>query len=183
MLQINVSYLLKSPIGSIRNYDVNGTIEMDGYDSTVRGEVQLMRTDRSILVKGEINTLSELDCGRCLGSFTAEGTLHIEEEYFPTGNIMNGAPMPEPDEPGVFTIDEYSILDLTEAIRQYTVLLSPMKPLCRQDCAGLCPTCGTNLNQSSCDCPRQPADHRWAKLSGLALPRNETSSPEQKGTE
>lgn len=183
MLEINVSYLLKSPIGSIRNYDVNGTIEMDGYDSTVRGEVQLMRTDRSILVKGEINTVSELSCGRCLSPFTAEGSLHIEEEYFPTGNIINGTPMAEPDEPGVFTIDEYSTLDLTEAIRQYAVLVSPMKPLCRQDCAGLCPSCGTNLNQSNCDCPRQPADRSRAKLSGLALTRAEAPAPEQKGME
>lgn len=182
MLQINVSQQFKSPIGSTRNCDVNGIIGMDDYDSAVRGEVKLMRTDQSILVKGKIHTESELNCGRCLSPFKAEGVLHIEEEYFPTSAIMNGAPLPGPDEPGVFTIDDNSILDLTEAIRQYAVLVSPMKPLCRPDCAGLCPTCGTNLNQSSCDCPRQPADHHRAKLSEPALTRTEAQAPQQKGT-
>ncbi len=181
MLQVNVSQQLKSPIGSTRNYDMNGIIGMDGYDSAVQGEVKLMRTDRSILVKGKIHTDSDLNCGRCLSPFKAEGTLDIEEEYFPTRDIMNGAPLPGPAEPGVFTIDENGILDLTEAIRQYAVLVSPMKPLCRQDCAGLCPACGTNLNESTCDCPRQPADHRWAKTE-LALTRTETSAAQQKGT-
>ncbi|MEE8419657.1 MAG: DUF177 domain-containing protein [Dehalococcoidales bacterium] len=182
MLQINVSQQLKSSIGSTRDYDVNGIIEMDGYDSTVRGEVQLMHTDRSILVKGEINAASEINCGRCLSPFKEEVTLHIEEEYFPSSDIINGTLLPEPDEPGVFTIDENGIMDLTEAIRQYTVLVSPMKPLCSEDCAGLCPVCGTNLNQASCGCTRQPADGPWAKLSELAMIPTETSVPRQKGT-
>ncbi len=181
MLQLNVSQQLKSPIGSTRDYDVNGIIEIDDYDSAVQGEVKLMRTDGSILVKGKLHTESDLNCGRCLSPFRAEGTLNIEEEYFPTRDIMNGALLPGPDEPGVFTIDENGILDLTEAIRQYAVLVSPMKPLCRQDCAGLCPTCGANLNQSACDCPRQPADRRWAKTESV-LTRTEASAPQQKGT-
>ncbi len=181
MLQINVSQLLKSPIGSTRNYDVDGIIPIDDYESSVQGEVKLMRTDRNILVEGKVNTESDLNCGRCLSPFKAGATLDIEEEYFPSSDITNGTPLPGPDEPGVFTIDENGTLDLTEAIRQYSVLLSPMKPLCRQDCAGLCPVCGANLNQSDCDCPRQPADHRWAKLSELSLTRTETPASEQKG--
>jgi uncharacterized protein len=46
------------------------------------------------------------------------------------------------DEPGAFTIDRNNILDLEEAVRQYSTLAIPMKPLCREDCPGLCPVCG-----------------------------------------
>jgi uncharacterized protein len=49
-------------------------------------------------------------------------------------------------------------------VRQYALLAIPMKPLCREGCAGLCPTCGRNLNQGPCDCPPQVLDPR---LSGL----------------
>ena len=182
MVQINVSQQLNSPIGTTRDYDMSGIIDMDGYDNTIDGKVRLMRTDRGILVRGTINTESELSCSRCLSPYDYRCTLNIEEEYFPTRDIVNGGPLPTPDEPGTFTIDEYNILDLTEAIRQYTVLTSPMKPLCSQDCAGLCPTCGVNLNRSSCGCPRKPLDPRWDKISKLVLTGIEIPAKEQKGT-
>ena len=51
--------------------------------------------------------------------------------------------------------------------REVVLLDSPSTPLCRPDCAGLCPTCGTNLNEGSCDCAPPPADPRWAGLAGL----------------
>ena len=85
----------------------------------------------------------------------------------PTIDINTGAKLPEPDETGSFTIDEHHILDLTEAIRQYRVMALPMKPLCREECAGLCPTCGKNLNTGPCDCPANEIDPRWAKLLKL----------------
>lgn len=175
MIQINVSQQLKAAIGSIRNYEVNDAIDIDGCLYTAQGTVNLMRTDRGILVKGALNTESELTCSRCLVPFECPLTLDIEEEYYPTLDIVTGSPLPLPDDPGSFTIDEHNILDLTEAIRQYTLLAIPMKPLCHQDCAGLCPTCGANLNMSQCDCPLEPADPRWAKL--LELITNDTELP------
>jgi uncharacterized protein len=169
-MQINVSQLLKSPIGSIRDYEVKQTIDVtgDGDSSLVQGKVRLMRTDRGILVKGMLATEVELTCSRCLSLFSCPLALDIEEEYFPTADVVSGAPLPLPEEPGSFTIDEHHELDLTEAIHQYALLAMPMKPLCREDCAGLCPNCGHNLNLGACDCLPQGADPRWAELSKLS---------------
>jgi uncharacterized protein len=75
--------------------------------------------------------------------------------------------MPLPDEPGAFRIDERHIIDLSEAVRQYTLLAVPMKPLCEAACAGICPTCGKNLNLGACRCPPPEGDPRWAKLQKL----------------
>ena len=82
-------------------------------------------------------------------------------------DIVSGASLNVPDEPGCFTIDEHFILDLTEAVRQCALLTSPMKPLCKDDCAGLCPVCGRNLKEQ-CDCRAEAIDPRWSKLAKLA---------------
>ena len=79
-------------------------------------------------------------------------------------------------------IDEHNILDLAEAVRQYALLAMPMKPLCRENCVGLCPTCGCNLNERSCKCPTSPVDPRWVRISELNLTNNQASADEQKGT-
>ncbi len=183
-MQLNVSQLLKAPVGSVRYYEMNETVDVTVDDSgkMVRGEVKLMRTDRGILVKSILRTEVKVSCSRCLIPFGYPLTLNIEEEYFPTIDIVSGAPLPLPDEPNCFTIDEHHILDLTEVIRQNAVLAIPMKPLCRANCAGLCPKCGHKLDQGSCNCPPEQADPRWSKLNELSL-ANGVSVNERKGVE
>jgi uncharacterized protein len=172
-MQMNVSQLLKEYIGSTRNYKVDETADFsDEKDIRVRGDIRLTRTDKGILAQGKLQTEIELTCSRCLSTFNCPLTLNIEEEYFPTMDVLTGASLPLPEEPGSFTIDEHHIIDLTEAIRQYIMLVMPMKPLCDEGCAGLCPSCGHNLNQGRCECPPQ-TDPRWAKLSILASADND----------
>jgi uncharacterized protein len=165
-MQINVAQQLKSSIGSVRDYEVDELVDVagDGESSRVEGRVRLMRTDRGILVKGVLNTDLELTCSRCLSLFECPLALDIEEEYFPTVDVLSGVPLSLPEESGCFSIDENHELDLTEAIQQYVLLAVPMKPLCRQDCAGLCPGCGQNLNRGPCHCLPEEADPRWAEL-------------------
>ena len=168
-MQINVAQLLRASIGSVKDYEVKNVIDItgDGVDSLVQGKARLMRTNRSILVKGEMATEVELTCSRCLGLFKYPLKMNLEEEYYPTADVDTGAALPLPDEPGCFTIDQDHILDLTEAVRQYALLAIPMKPLCKENCAGLCPFCGQNLNRGPCGCPLKSADPRWAELSKL----------------
>ncbi len=173
-MQINVSQLLKSPIGSVRNYEVREVVVIGGDDSMVEGKASLVRTDRGILAKATLQTEVEVTCSRCLSLFSCPLTLNIEEEYFPTTDVVSGISLSLPEEPGCFTIDEHHELDLTEAIRQYALLATPMKLLCREDCVGLCPTCGHNLNQGPCGCLPQKANPSWSRLNRLTL---------EKGTE
>ena len=58
-------------------------------------------------------------------------------------------------------------IDLNELLREQFYLALPMKPLCREDCAGLCPQCGTNLNTGTCQCTTEWEDPRLAPLKGL----------------
>lgn len=168
-MQINVAQQLSSAIGAVKEHDVNVVMDVtgDGNTSRLQGKVSLTRTDRGILVKGVLDTGVELTCSRCLGIFQCPLALDIEEEYFPTVDVASGAPLPLPDESGLFTIDANHELDLTEAVQQYAMLAMPMKPLCRQDCAGLCPVCGQNLNLGACKCLPLEADPRWAELKRI----------------
>ena len=167
-MRINVSQQLKAPIGSVRDYEVSEVVDIAGGSRPVQGEVRLMRTNRGMLAKARLHTEVEVTCSRCLSVFNCPLSLDIEEEYFPTTDVVSGARLPLPEEPGCFTIDEHHLLDLTEAVRQYALLAIPMKPLCRGDCAGLCPVCGRNLNQGQCGCLPPEKDPRWSKLNNLA---------------
>ena len=160
-MKINAAQQLKATIGTTRNYKVD---DIAGNGNPVRGEAKLTRTNQGILVKAMLHTRIETACSRCMSSFAFPITLNIVEEYFPIIDVVSGASLPMPDDPGCFTIDENHILDLTEALSQYALLAVPMKPLCREDCAGLCPGCGKDLNQAACSCPPQEIDPRWSVL-------------------
>jgi uncharacterized protein len=168
-MDMNVSQLLRDPIGSTRDFRIDETIDIigEGKSHKIQGKCSLMRLQNSILVKCVLNTEVELTCSRCLSTFRHPLKFKFVEEFLPTIDILSGAPMPPPEESGVFTIDEQHTLDLTEAVRQYSLLNIPIKALCKKDCAGLCPTCGKNLNEGKCRCPKDKIDPRWSKLAEL----------------
>lgn len=159
-MQVNVAQLLKGAIGSVREHEVDGVIDVmgDGEGCLVRGKVSLTRTDHGILVQGVVSLEVGLTCSRCLGQFSCPLRLNIEEEYFPTVDVVSGAPLPPADDPDTLTIDEHHILDLGEMLRQCALVAIPMKPLCRESCAGLCPQCGQNLNLGTCQCSSAEAE-------------------------
>lgn len=167
-MQFNVAQLLKGPVGTSRSHSIDeATVTIDDLhrERGVRGEVRMLRIPNGILVTGDFQlTIIEM-CSRCLEVFEHPMSYHIEEEFLPVIDIVSGAPLARGED--TFTIDEKHILDLTEAVRQYAAMSLPMKPLCRPDCAGLCPTCGHNLNLGPCSCPPPVSDGRWAALGQL----------------
>ena len=168
-MDMNVSQLLRDPIGSTREFQIDETIDIagDGKSHKIQGECNMLRTQRSILVKCGLDTEVELTCSRCIGKFRHPLIIRFEEEFFPTLDVISGTPLSQPEEASAFTIDEQHTLDLTEAVRQYILMGIPIKALCKEDCSGLCPTCGKNLNEGQCDCPKQDTDPRWSKLAEL----------------
>jgi uncharacterized protein len=168
-MDMNVSQLLRDPIGSTRDIHIDETIDFlgDGQEHRLYGDCNLMLAEDSIFANCAVDTEIELTCSRCLGKFTQPLKIKFTEEFMPTIDIQTGADMPPPEEAGAFTIDERHILDLTEAIRQYAVMATPMIAVCKNNCAGLCPKCGKNLNEGKCNCPDDDIDPRWAKLAEL----------------
>ena len=169
-MQFNVATLLQERIGSTRTVEVEDervVVPEAGYEAVVSGDVRLTRTQRGVLVRARLDVAPVLECARCLTPFTRELQLDIEEEFVPERDPITGDPTEDlsPDE---FRIDDRHHLDLSEAVRQYEQTALPIQPICRDDCAGLCPTCGQNLNEGRCACEPPEATGPLSGLAGLA---------------
>ncbi len=167
--QFNVAQLLKQPSGTRRVYDID-TSDLPPLDdleivAPFRGRLRFMRVGSGILVTGVLETSVETECTRCLTTFQTTTQFEIEEEFKPSVDINSGAHLAQdPDQDTATLIDERHILDLAEIIRQDLTLSLPPSPVCRPDCAGLCPQCGQNQNEATCDCDTDAVDPRWAAL-------------------
>jgi len=169
-MRYNVAQLLKENVGSTRRYPVEEAVEYpaEGWGAVQsKGMVSFLRTPRGVLVQARVEIEIQEECGRCLEPYRQPLGAEIEEEFFPRTDVNTGAPLEVPKDEDLFTIDEKHLLDLTEALRQAIWLARPLKPLCRPNCAGLCPSCGKNLNEGNCQCAPAPVDPRWAQLSDL----------------
>ncbi|MDP2947991.1 MAG: DUF177 domain-containing protein [Chloroflexota bacterium] len=170
-MQFVVGQQLREPVGSVTRYDVREAKPFPDEDdsvSDVAGTVEMMRTDKGILVSASLDCRIAGRCSRCLTEISYRLPLTFQEEYLPTVDPLSEEALPQPDEPDTFLIDGHQVLDLREAVRQYRMLVEPMQPLCQADCLGLCPRCGYDLNQGPCECPGQDTDDRWAALAELA---------------
>jgi uncharacterized protein len=161
---VNVAQLLKQRAGASRSYDLSELA--DGSDH-VRGRVVLLCAAQGILVTAEFETELEAECARCLAPARVPVKASFEEEFLPTIDVNSGLPVRGEGAEDAFMIDPNHVLDQSEAIRQYALLAAPMKPLCKPECAGLCPSCGQDLNRGSCQCKPRPVDPRWEKLARL----------------
>jgi uncharacterized protein len=133
---INVSQLLREPIGSSQSHDISGTIyeEVEGF---VEGKANLIRISRGVLVQCKLTAEVKLICSRCLNTFLCPMSFAVAEEFLPISNVSGDLGLSSPEQSEEFTINNKNILDLSELIRQYLLLNLPMKPLCRPDCPGI----------------------------------------------
>jgi len=118
-------------------------------------------------LEGRVRTTLELPCSRCLEpyQFPVDGT--FDQRYLPSSEASTDAEREiEDDDLGTSYYREDQI-DLNELMREQFYLALPMKPLCREDCKGLCAQCGTNLNTGKCDCAPVWEDPRLAALRAL----------------
>ena len=174
-LRFNVAGLLKELAGAAREYEIEappaaleGLLGETWPAGPLTGQVRMLRTQRSIFVRGHLATRVGLACSRCLTEMVAPLDADLEAEYFPGIDIQTGHHVLRPDDGDLgFMIDENHELDLTEAVRQHLLLELPMRPLCDDACQGLCPGCGVDLNEASCTCEDEPMDDRLTPLKAL----------------
>jgi uncharacterized protein len=133
---INVSQLLKEPVGSSQSHDISGTIG-EGVEAFVEGKAKVIRISRGVLVQCKLTAEVKLICSRCLDTFLCPISFTAEEEFLPISDVSGDLALSSPEQSEGFTIDNKNILDLSELIRQYILLNLPMKPLCHPDCPGI----------------------------------------------
>ena len=116
-----------------------------------------------LLVRGTLSAPLRLQCARCLQPVHRTVQAEVVELF------TDPADAEEPDdvEEGYEIVD--GTLDLDTLLRDALAPAVPVQPLCRPDCAGLCPTCGTDRNVAACHCTEETSDARWAALAALRL--------------
>jgi uncharacterized protein len=172
-MEYNVSHLLKSPVGTTREYNIEpADLALD--DETTAhirdGHARFDRTNTGVLARGSVGATVTVSCARCLDPVDEPVDVGFTEEFEPTIDVSTGRPLPASENELAFPIDQHHILDLGEAIRQNMLAALPIAPLCRDDCAGLCPVCGVNRNTDPCACVADEANRPFAELPELLLP-------------
>ncbi len=154
------------PLG-VREYTFSEKVEDLNLDDRFRGtvdvEVRLDKTERLIELQGKIRTTAALTCDRC-----AEDLLKKIETSYRMVYLLHEKDAGSFAEDEVVVLpSEYTVVDITEDVRQYLLLTMPFKVLCTDDCKGLCPVCGVNKNVTGCSCHTQEMDARWEPLTKL----------------
>ena len=124
----------------------------------VEADVTLTPFEGGIDVAGTVTAPWEGTCRRCAEPVSGELTIRVHERYA-------DRPIAATADEEIYPIED-ELLDLAPLVRDSVVLELPAAPLCREDCAGLCPHCGANLNEGACGCVA-PRDPRWANLDVL----------------
>ena len=142
----------------------------------VVGEITFSNTGRHIVVRGSFRTSLELECARCLRPYRTDLSLPIDEALQIAGHLPD---MPAEEEEEELQEEEKEplfeddILDLTELLRQSVMVAVPIKPLCSEECKGLCPRCGKNLDEGPCGCPPDEDATPFLALASLIEPEEE----------
>ncbi|MEW6319958.1 MAG: DUF177 domain-containing protein [Acidobacteriota bacterium] len=139
--------------------------------STVDLSVRIHKDQDRFRLVGTVAATLELRCGRCLEPFAWPVEAAFDVRYLPQ-SANAGDEEREIDEDDLSTSfyrDEQ--IDLGQLIEEQFYLALPMKPLCRADCRGLCPQCGTDWNVETCACDEKWEDPRLAGLKALIIER------------
>ena len=133
----------------------------------VTGEAELLDNTDEIRIKGNLTVEMEAECDRCLGRASFPIDAPFDLFYQPMAVIAveeEVAINPGEAEIGFYEGDG---LELEDILREQVLLMLPMQRTCRTDCKGICPVCGRNRNEVSCECRTHPGDDRWAALRNL----------------
>lgn len=127
-----------------------------------RADVTTVRTgEHSVLVRGRFSAQIRAHCRRCLEPLAVEVTERVELFFEPLRS-------PDEEDLNVYHLEPLATeLDLAGPLREQFLLAVPGYPLCGEDCRGLCPGCGADLNAEACRCSGDSTDPRWGPLREL----------------
>ncbi len=127
-------------------------------------ELRILKDGDRYRLSGRLRTTVRRTCSRCVEPFNVPTVLDIDVRYHPhRANTGEGEHEISDDDLSVAYYRDDRI-HLGDLVREQLRLASPMKPLCSEDCRGLCPVCGANRNDSTCDCDTSWHDPRFERL-------------------
>jgi len=127
------------------------------------------RMGETVFIEGEIDSVVENPCCRCLETVRLPVNFIFRYTLMPVKeSIRDNVELHTEDLD--FGFYQGEVVDLSPLIYEQIMLQIPIKVLCSEDCKGLCPQCGANLNAGDCVCPRGRVDERFAVLKNVKIP-------------
>jgi len=162
--RINVGFIINSPIGYNRDFEFSFSEynHDDLHLADMEGNINIGRTPQGLIVQGNFQGKLTVECVRCLEDYQQ----HIQWDFtelfaFKEENIT---------ESGLLVPDDAQV-ELQELVREYAILEFPIKPVCSENCKGLCTECGQNLNLKDCG-HRVEIDSPFSVLKNLLQDRS-----------
>lgn len=134
----------------------------DLFFGNVHIDCKMDKSQHQIILKCEAVVNSKMVCDRCNYEFNTQLNSNFQLSY-----IFSKNPVVSEDYNVKYLTTDQDKIDISKDIYEYTELSIPMKKLCSDDCKGLCPVCGINLNQGSCNCHLEKINDIWEPLKKL----------------
>ena len=133
--------------------------------ASITGKVRLAGNE--VFVNGHVETRARVECDRCLQPVEMPVNTDFALEYI-TGSEYESSGVAELTEAEMsVSVFDGEAIDVDEIVKEQVLLTVPTRMLCREDCKGICPECGTDRNTGDCDCTTKDIDPRWAALKNL----------------
>lgn len=144
-----------------------GEVNTTGRAQLVREQHGKRQTINDIRIAGELAATVEVACARCLEPITREVSRKFDLLYRPQGADAGREELSVTAAEAEIGYYEGEGLLLEDVLREQVMLALPLRAVCRDDCKGLCPQCGQNLNQGQCSCAEAQQDPRWTALKDI----------------
>ena len=132
------------------------------FEGKIEIEVELKKTHNQIILDSSILVSTKFDCDRCAVPFSKILNVKYEMVY-----LLGVKTIGIESDNLTYLSPETDLIDISNDVRDFSILSVPMKKLCRDDCKGLCYKCGKNLNEGDCFCNKDETDSRWFPLIEL----------------
>lgn len=133
--------------------------------ATVSGRVRL--SGNAVSVQGHVETQAQTDCDRCLKPVQLPVNADFALEYIPGADYESGSAAALSEEEMSVSVFDGESIDVDEIVKEQILLAVPARTLCQEECKGICPECGIDLNTGQCDCAASQVDPRWAALKNF----------------
>lgn len=137
----------------------------------IRVRFEVSRLKKRVLLEGELEARLSLECGHCLQGYPGQIRDHFSQvlnlDFSPQAEIKEELELDEEQINMVPVVD--GELDLKPVLLEQFLIRLPLYPCCKEDCAGLCPHCGADLNKTECGCEPVPFNNRFGKLKDLKI--------------
>lgn len=148
--------------------------KIDLLDEVKNAEValQIQESEDEYFCQGELKAIAVLECARCMKSFEEE--INNRFDFVVSSEAARTKYNKEATDTEDYVMLDKSgtSADINELLVNIVQLSVSLKPICKEDCKGLCNSCGVDLNENSCNCVVRPKDSRWVALSKLSQQQN-----------